>query len=238
MAAALALGLPPGGVAISLGTSGTVYTVSDTPTADATGAVAGFADATGRFLPLVCTLNATKVTDAVAGWLDVDASAFDALALKANAGANGVVLVPYFDGERTPNRPDATGTVHGLRTSTQRADVARAAIEGVVCGLLDGLDALTAAGVRADGDIRLVGGGARSPAYQRVVAGVSGRAVIVPDAREHVAAGACIQAAAVLHSRPPEAVAREWNLARGTTIEPDHAVDAAGIRAAYAAARG
>ena len=158
MAAALALGLEPGEVAVSLGTSGTVYTVSESPTADPTGAVAGFADATGRFLPLVCSLNATKVTEAIARWLGVDHAAIDTLALAAPPGANGVVVVPYFDGERTPNRPDASGTITGVRTSTTREDLARAAIEGVVCGLLDGLDALTAAGVRADGDIRLVGG--------------------------------------------------------------------------------
>ena len=238
MAAALALGLSAGGVAISLGTSGTVYTVSDTPTADPTGAVAGFADATGRFLPLVCTLNATKVTDAVARWLDVDARQLDALALQARPGAGGVVVVPYFDGERTPNRPDATGGVRGLRTSTTRVDLARAAIEGVACGLLDGLDALAGAGVRADGDIVLVGGGARSKAYQRVVADLSGRAVVVPDAAEHVAAGACVQAAAVLRQRDPADVARDWNLARGATVEPDLTVDRAAVRAAYAAARG
>jgi xylulokinase len=238
MAAALALGLPPGRVAISLGTSGTVYTVSDTPTADPTGAVAGFADATGRFLPLVCTLNATKVTDAVARWLDVDARQLDALALQARPGAGGVVVVPYFDGERTPNRPDATGDVRGLRTATTRVDLARAAIEGVVCGLLDGLDALATAGVRADGDITLVGGGARSKAFQRVVADLSGRTVVVPDATEHVAAGACVQAAAVLGSRDPADVAREWDLARGATIEADHGVDREAVRATYAAARG
>jgi xylulokinase len=238
MAAALALSLSPGAVAISLGTSGTVYSVSDAPTADPTGAVAGFADATGRFLPLVCTLNATKVTDAVARWLDVDAGQLDALALQGRAGADGVVVVPYFDGERTPNRPEATGDVRGLRTSTTRVDLARAAIEGVVCGLLDGLDALAGAGVPVDGDIVLVGGGARSKAYQRIVADLSGRAVIVPDAAEHVAAGACVQASAVLHARNPADVARAWNLARGTTVEPDPLVDRAAVRAAFAAARG
>ena len=146
--------------------------------------------------------------------------------------------MPYFDGERTPNRPDASGDVRGLRTTTTRVDLARAAIEGVVCGLLDGLDALATAGVRADSDIVLVGGGARSKAFQRVVADLSGRTVVVPDAAEHVAAGACVQAAAVLRSRDPADVAREWNLARGATIEADHKVDREAIRAAYADARG
>jgi xylulokinase len=238
MAAAAALGLRPGEVAVSLGTSGTVYTVSEAPTADATGAVAGFADATGRYLPLVCTLNATKVTDAIASFLNAGLTDLDALALAAPPGANGVVVVPYFDGERTPNRPDASGTITGLRTSTTREELARAAFEGVVCGLLDGLDALTQAGVRADGDIVVVGGGARSGAYPRVLADLSGRVVVVPDAGERVAAGACVQAAAVLRGRDLSEIAREWGLARGTRIEPGRGVDAAAVRAAYAEARG
>jgi xylulokinase len=238
MAAALALALRPGDVAISLGTSGTVYTVSESPAADAGGAVAGFADATGRFLPLVCTLNATKVTDSMARWLGVDHAHLDALALDAAPGAGGITVVPYFDGERTPNRPEASGGIAGLRTDSTREQLARAAVEGVVCGLLDGLDALTRAGVRADGDIVLIGGGARSTAYQRVVADLSGRPVVVPDATEHVAAGACAQAAAVLLDRDAAEIAAGWALRRGPTIEPDPTVDRESVRAAYAAARG
>ncbi len=238
MAAALALALRPGDVAISLGTSGTVYTVSESPTADASGAVAGFADATGRFLPLVCTLNATKVTDAMARWLGVDLTGLDTLALDAPPGSTGVVVVPYLDGERTPNRPDASGTITGLQTSTTREQLARAAVEGVVCGLLDGLDALTRVGVRTDGRVVLIGGGARSPAYRRVVADLSGRPVVALDAKELVASGACVQAAATLRDCDVAAVAADWMLARGATIEPDANVDRAGVRAAYAAARG
>jgi xylulokinase len=238
MAAAVALALRPGDVAISLGTSGTAYTVSESPTADASGAVAGFADATGRFLPLVCTLNATKVTNSMAGWLGVDIAGFDTLALAARPGSGGVVVVPYLDGERTPNRPDASGTITGLRTATTREQLARAAVEGVVCGVLEGLDALTGAGVRAGGDIVLIGGGARSRAYQRVVADLSGRRVVVPDDTEHVAAGACVQAAAMLRDREIAAVADEWMLGRGVTVEADTNVDRAGVRDAYAAARG
>jgi xylulokinase len=238
MAAAVALALRPGDVAISLGTSGTVYTVSESPTADARGAVAGFADATGRFLPLVCTLNATKVTNSMARWLGVDIADLDALALAATPGSGGLVVVPYLDGERTPNRPAAAGTISGLRTATTREQLARAAVEGVVCGLLEGLDALTGAGVRAGGDILLIGGGARSHAYQRVVADLSGRRVVVPDSPEHVAAGACVQAAATLRDRDIVEVAAEWMLARGATVEPDASVDRSGVRAAYAAARG
>src|SRR4051794_6258412 len=112
MAAALGIGLGVGDVAISLGTSGTAYTVSPTATHDPEGLVAGFADASGRFLPLVCTLNATKVTDTVAAWLGRDAAGFAELALSADPVATQPVVVPYFDGERTPNLPTAAGSVH------------------------------------------------------------------------------------------------------------------------------
>jgi xylulokinase len=240
MAAALGVGLRPGDLAVSIGTSGTVYAVTDEPTADVTGAVAGFADATGRFLPLVCTLNATLVTDAVGRLLGVDHDELDALALAAPPGAGGLVLVPYFAGERTPDRPDATGTVTGLRTDVSRAQLARAAVEGVVCGLLDGIDALAAAGVDTVPDARLllVGGGARSTAYRRVLADLTGRTVTLPDGDEHTAAGACVQAAAAVRGVDPITIAEAWRLDRGRLVEPgSDAGDPAAVRAAYAAAR-
>ena len=239
MAAALGVGLAPGDVAVSLGTSGTVYAVSDTPTADVTGAVAGFADATGRFLPLVCTLNATGVTDDVARLFDLGRDQLSDLALATPAGSGGVVMVPFFNGERTPDRPLATGTVTGLRHGISRGHLARAAYEGVICGLLDGLDALMAAGVDVgSGRTVLVGGGARSRAYRHVLADLSGRAVTVPDAGELVATGACVQAAAALRGTDPAEVAAAWGLGTGPVIEPDAGVDASAVRGAYAAARG
>ena len=240
MAAALALGLAPGDVAISLGTSGTVFAVADAPTADASGLVAGFADATGRFLPLVCTLNCTRVIDWTAGLLRVDRTVLERLAAGVPAGSGGVVLVPYFDGERTPNRPDATGTLSGLRTSTTRGQIARAAYEGVVCSVLHGLDALTAAGVSAEGRRLLVGGGARSAVLRQVLADLSGNDIEVPDpATEWVALGAAAQAAAVATGRPVDTVARGWAAARGSLrgVRPYVALEtAARVRAAYALA--
>jgi xylulokinase len=232
MAAALGLGLRPGDLALSLGTSGTAFTVSNEPAADPTGAVAGFADATGHYLPLVCTMNATKVTDAVARVLGVDRSQFDALALEAPAGAGGLVLVPHLDGERTPSRPGATGTLTGLRTDVTPAQLARAAVEGVVCNLLAGADALGTATTR--GRVFLVGGAANSPAFRRVVADLTGRAVRVPAEQELVAAGAAVQAAAVHHGHDFAQVAEAWGLGRCETVEPDDTVDRAAIRAAYA----
>ncbi len=237
MAAAIGLGVQPGDVVISLGTSGTVYTVSAVPTHDATGATAGFADATGRYLPLVCTLNATLATDAVARLLGVDRRTFDELALSGPPGSGGLVMVPYLAGERTPNRPDATGTVTGLRTDVTRQQLARAAVEGVVCGLLDGLDALAATGVPTGGRLFLVGGGSSSAAYRRVVADLAQRPVTVAPGEEHVALGMCIQAAAVLHGTSIDEVAEAWALEPGRVIEPDPDHPAGMVRAAYAEVR-
>ncbi|MGH9230256.1 MAG: xylulokinase [Acidimicrobiales bacterium] len=233
MAAALGLGLAPGDVAVSVGTSGTVYAVSDTPVADPTGAVAGFADATGRFLPLLCTLNAAKVLDTVATLLGVDHHGLDELALRAPAGAHGLTLLPYLDGERTPNRPDATGTLAGLRTSHERADLARAAVEGVVHGLLDGLDALAAQGIALDRRLVLTGGGARSRAVRRVVADLSGRAVEVHAGGETVALGAAVQAAAILAGGHPSEVARAWRPEPDAVDEPRTDIDRGALRGAY-----
>jgi len=238
MGAALGVGLSPRDVVISLGTSGTVYALSDRPTADATGAVGGFADATGHFLPLACTLNATKVTDAFARVLGLDRPAFEASALSAPPGAGGVVLVPYLDGERTPNRPGATGTLAGLRSDMAPAQIARAAFEGVVCGLLEALEALGAAGVDTSGRLLLVGGGAKSRAFQRIVADLAQRQVSVPREDELVATGACVQAAAVLHGRTCAEIAKVWNLGHTDRVDPDSRVDAPAVRAAYAHARG
>jgi xylulokinase len=232
MAAALGLGLRPGDLALSLGTSGTAFVISDTPTADATGTVAGFADATGRYLPLVCTMNATKVTDAVGRLLGVDHEQFDELALAAPAGAGGLVLVPYLDGERTPNRPDASGTLTGIRSDIMPAQLSRAAVEGVVCNLLDAADALGP--TAADGRVFLVGGAAHSAAYRRIVADLSGRVVHVPSDDELVAAGAAVQAAVSHSGCSFEEVAEAWELGRGDVIEPDETVDRLGVRAAYA----
>lgn len=179
-AAALGVGAGPGDVVVSIGTSGTVFAVADTPAADAGGAVAGFADATGRFLPLVCTLNAARVLDSAATLLGVDLDELSALALDAPPGADGLVMVPYLEGERTPDRPTATGSVHGLtlRTATP-AHLARAAVEGMLCALADGLDALVAQGATVERVI-LVGGGARSAAVRRIAPQVFGRPVVVP----------------------------------------------------------
>jgi xylulokinase len=238
MASALALGLQPGDLVLGFGTSGTASTVSDVATADPTGAVAGFADASGRYLPLVCTMNATKVTDAFARLLGVDVGTFDELALSAPAGAGGLVLVPHLDGERTPNRPGATGTLTGLRSDVAPANLARAVIEGVVCNLLNGADALTGGTWSAGARVFVVGGGARSSAVRQITADLTGRPVIVPAEVELVACGAALQAAAVLQGCGFDELARAWNLGTGSAIEPNVGIERDAIRAAYTHAVG
>ncbi|MER7414866.1 xylulokinase [Streptomyces cacaoi] len=197
-AAALGVGAAQGDVVVSLGTSGTVFAVTGRPTADPTGTVAGFADAAGGFLPLVCTLNAARVLQATARMLGVGLDELSRLALSAPAGADGLVLVPYLEGERTPARPDATGALHGLTLATSDpAHLARAAVEGLLCGLADGLDAVRAQGVECR-RVVLVGGGARSEAVRRIAPAVLGLPVSVPPPGEYVADGAALQAARVL----------------------------------------
>jgi len=231
MAAALGVGAGPGDVVVSVGTSGTIFAVHAAAVADASGTVAGFADATGRFLPLVCTLNAARVLETVAGLLGVDLAALDDLALSAPAGAGGLTLLPYLEGERTPNRPDAAGVLAGLRgDNLSPANLARAAVEGMLCGMADGLDALRAFDVEVR-RVLLIGGGARSRAVRAIAPAILGAPVTVPPPSEYVADGAARQAAWALGGgdEPPG-----WEIGTGTMWEadPDPAV-----RSAYAELR-
>ncbi|HEU5469437.1 MAG TPA: xylulokinase [Actinophytocola sp.] len=231
MAAALALGLGPGDVVVSLGTSGTVFATVDTPAADASGLVAGFCDATGRYLPLVCTLNAARVLGATAGMLGTDLAGLDALALRAEPGSGGLVMLPYLEGERTPDLPNATGTLVGLRGANMTPEnLARAAVEGMLCGLADGLAALRATGVEVR-RVLLIGGASRSSAVQAVAAGLFGVPVDVPDPDEYVALGAARQAAWVLAggAEPPA-----WHRP-SRTLEPTG--DGTAVLGPYSAAR-
>ncbi|GAA1606698.1 xylulokinase [Catellatospora bangladeshensis] len=228
-AAALGVGARPGDVVVSIGTSGTVFSVATVPAADPTGTVAGFADASGHFLPLVCTLNAARVLDAAATMLGVDHARLAELALSAPAGAGGLVLVPYLEGERTPNKPDATGSLHGLTLGTSTpAHLARAAVEGMLCALADGLDALRGQGATVN-RVVLVGGGARSEAVRRIAPSVFGCPVLVPPPGEYVADGAARQAAWLTTGQAPD-----WTLTGAELFESDPAPT---VRARYAEAR-
>ena len=201
--AALGLDATAGDVVVSIGTSGTVFAVTDAAIADPSGTVAGFADATGRGLPLIATLNAAPVLDTTAALLGVDHAELGRLALEAEPGASGAVLVPYFAGERTPNLPEATASFSGLTfANTTRPSIARAAIEGLLCGLADGLDAVRGQGVEAT-RVLLIGGAAQNPAVRRIAAQVFDVPVVVPTPGEYVADGAARQARWALTGERP-----------------------------------
>ncbi len=236
-AASFGLDAGPGDVVVSLGTSGTVSAVSDTAPHDPSGIVAGFADASGRQLPLVCTLNAARVLSATAELLGVDLDELSRLALATAPGAGGLVLVPYLEGERTPDRPQATGALHGMTLATMTpGHLARAAVEGLLCSMADGIDALAGQGTEVS-RVLLIGGAARSEAVRQVAATVLGREVVVPAAGEYVADGAARQAAWVLSGaeEPPR-----WGgsgSGEATVVPADASGDGEAVRARYAQVR-
>jgi len=215
MAAALGLGLEPGTPVLSLGTSGTVYAVTRGRPADPSGTVAGFADALGGWLPLACTLNCTLAVDRVAALLGLDRQAVEP--------GGGAVVLPYLDGERTPNLPFAAGLLTGLRHDTRPGQLLQAAYDGAAYSLLAALDDVLRAGgeqLAADSPLLLIGGGARGAAWQDTVRRLSGRPVQIPAVEEIVALGAAAQAAGLLTGEPADAVARRWGTAAGPVLEP------------------
>ncbi len=217
-AAALGLYAGTGDCVVSLGTSGVVSAVGQAAPHDPEGIVAGFADATGRQLPLVCTLNGAPVLAAVAAMWHLAFDEFDRLALSAPAGADGLILVPYFEGERSPNLPQAAGALHGLTTrNLDSANIARAAVEGLLSSMAYCIDKITDQGVDVE-RIILVGGGARSEAVRRIAPAVFGTAVHVPPPAEYVALGAARQAAWVVSGEesPPS-----WSIGASACYEAD-----------------
>ncbi|MFF3872735.1 xylulokinase [Streptomyces sp. NPDC001978] len=210
-AAALGLGLRPGTPVLSLGTSGTVYAVSKHRPADPTGTVAGFADAHGDWLPLACTLNCTLAVDRIAALLGLNRESVEP--------GGAVTFLPYLDGERTPNLPNASGLLHGLRHDTTGGQLLQAAYDGAVHALLGALDLVLDEDADRTTPLLLIGGGARGTAWQQTVLRLSGRPVQVPEAKELVALGAAAQAAGLLTGEDPAAVARRWNTAAGPVLD-------------------
>ena len=232
-AAALGLGAEEGDVVVSIGTSGTVFASTTARIVDASGSVAGFADAAGGQLPLLATINGARTLVATAGLLGVDIERFGALALAAPIDADGLLLLPYLDGERTPNLPDATGSLTGMRRANMRPEnLAQASVLGLVCSLADALDSLRGQGVPVR-QVILIGGGSQSPAVQKIVADVFGVPVVLPAPGEYVALGAARQAAWALDGDCPL-----WKREIATELEPsatrDWAID---VRAHYAEQR-
>lgn len=231
MGAALGMGLEAGDVLISVGTSGVVSAISDTPVADGSGTVTGFADARDGYLPMVTTMNAAGILDLQARLLGLDHDAMAALALEAQSGSGGLTLLPYYGGERTPNRPDAVGIWHGLTGDTSRADLARAAYEALLCALADAVDHHAAYTGVQPRRVLMVGGATRSPALRALAPAVLGRPVVLPPSAEYVALGAARQAAWALAGTdaPPT-----WSLPEGERLE---AAPTPEVRAAYGVLR-
>ena len=218
MGAALGLSLGPGDVSVSIGTSGVCAMVSDARPGDASGTVTGFADATGRFLPMTTTINASRILEAGRALLGVSHEEMAELALASEPGANGVTLLPYFDGERTPNRPHARATLTGMSTSTTREDVARAYVEALLCSLADGITSLEERTGTAARRITLIGGGARSRAVQQLAPAIFGREVTIAPDGEFVALGAARQAAwALAGTEEPPA----WEISGSRVVTAD-----------------
>ncbi|HLL50633.1 MAG TPA: xylulokinase [Thermomicrobiales bacterium] len=220
MAAALGVGAAPGEIVVSLGTSGTAFAVSHDPISDETGEVEGFADATGHFLPLVCMLNCTRVVDTVSSMVGLVRD--DALerAAAAPPGAGGLLLMPYLAGERTPNLPEATGSISGLTAENATPDLlVRAALDGVAAGLAYAVEVLSGLGITAP-EITLVGGGSQHPAWRQAIADATGLPVIVRGGGEHAARGAAMQAMAIVDSKPLTTVVEQWRPEIVARIEP------------------
>jgi xylulokinase len=210
-----------------------VFTPHGSAIRDESGAIAGFADATGRHLPLMCTLNAARVLTASAAMLGVDLAELDRLALAADPGADGLTLLPYLDGERTPDLPGATGTLSGLtRGNATPENLARATVEGMLCNLVAGVDALRDNGVRV-GRVLLIGGASASRAVREIAPGLFRAPVVVPSPAEYVGVGAARQAAWALSGadEPPT-----WALGIDSEYDAPHtgAAQAAEVVGRYA----
>ncbi|MDR3128366.1 MAG: xylulokinase [Bifidobacteriaceae bacterium] len=204
-AGAFGLHLAEDEISLSLGTSGTVCTISKKQVFDPTGITAGFADLTGNFLPLVCTLNCAKVLNTITNLLNVNFQEFDNLANRAVEGSQGLTLIPYFDGERTPNRPLAKGSLLEITNSNLLPEnIARATVEGILLSQKDGVDAIRQHMTNLN-QIKLIGGITKQQSISKIAPSILGCKIVLPEAAEYVALGAARQAAWVANKKsdPP-----------------------------------
>jgi len=184
----------PGVITASFGTSGTIYACSEKPVVDPAGEIAAFCDSTNRWLPLLCTMNVTVATEMVRRDFGMDVKTFDATVARAKPGSDGLILLPYLEGERTPNVPDGTGVFCGVTPKTFTAEhFARAAMEGVTLGMNYGLRRLAELGVKPK-QIRATGGGANSKVWRQIMADIFNAEVVTLNVREGAAYGAALQA--------------------------------------------
>ena len=183
-----------GFLTMSMGTSGTLYAYSDKPIADPLHGLSGFCSSTGGWLPLLCTMNCTVATEQIRSLFGLSISEFDSLASKAQPGCQGVRILPFFNGERTPNLPNGRASINGLTmTNTSRENICRAAMESAVFALKGGLDTFKKLGFEPK-EIRLIGGGSKSPLWRQIAADIMNVPITVPASEEAAALGAAVQA--------------------------------------------
>ena len=216
-----------GFLTMSLGTSGTLYGYSDTPVVDPQGNLAAFCSSTGGWLPLLCTMNCTVATEEFRKLFGMDVRSFDSAAASAPIGADGIVILPFFNGERTPNLPNGRASVNGITAANfNRENIARAALESAIFGMRIGLESFKALNFKAQ-EIRLIGGGAKSPLWRSMVANIMNLPVRIPSGEEAAAMGAaiqalwCLESAAGLSSSIEALCQTHVQLEGGQVIEPD-----------------
>jgi xylulokinase len=217
-----------GFLTMSLGTSGTLFGFSKTPVIDPTGNLAAFCSSSGGWLPLLCTMNCTVASEEFRKLMQLDVKAFDAEADKAPIGADGIAILPFFNGERTPNLPNGRASVNGITAANfKRENLARAALESAIFGMRIGLDGFITLGFKPK-EIRLTGGGAKSKLWQNIAANIMNLPIRIPTGSEAAAMGGAIQALWCLNKHSAgdakkitiEALADE-HVALGDTINPD-----------------
>ena len=190
-----------GFLTMSMGTSGTLYGYSDKPIADPANGLSGFCSSTGGWLPLLCTMNCTVATEFVRGLFELDVKDLDKIAAEAPCGSEGVIVVPFFNGERTPNLPNGRASITGMTAAnTNRANIARASLESAVFAMRGGLDAFRKLGFQPK-EIRLIGGGSKSPLWRQIAADIMNLPIRVPALDEAAALGGAVQALWCLKSQ-------------------------------------
>lgn len=230
-----------GFLTMSLGTSGTLFGFSKKPVIDPTGNLAAFCSSSGGWLPLLCTMNCTVASEEFRTLFGLEVKTLDSEAAKVPIGANGIVVLPFFNGERTPNLPNGRASVNGITAANfKRENLARAALESAIFGMRIGLEGFNTLGFKAK-EIRLTGGGSKSPLWQSIAASVMNLPVRVPSSGEAAAMGGAIQALWCLLRKMPgkkvtiEALTDEHVILEGgTTVKPEKK-DVAAYDKAYAA---
>ncbi len=214
--------LKPGDITVSLGTSGTLFATTDRPFIDDKGEIAAFCSSSGSWLPLYCTMNCTVASELTRNLFSLGVKEFDQLAESAQPGAEGITMVPYFNGERSPNLPNETGTIFGMhQDNMSQKNIARAAMEGATFGLRRGLDSFMVLGYTPK-NLRLIGGGANSPLWRQMIANIFNLPVVVPQSKEAPAMGAALQALALLSSDDVTALSsKHITINEEATVQPE-----------------